>query len=352
MTTPPAPLTVTLVLGTCPPERRLVARQIAGVSAALVSIERPDETESAHQDIDHAITAVLGHPLAPRHLVLECGSTVRPVDAVSAVLGFPDEAVLDAVVTVVDVAHLLRDLQDDEYVSHDEDGDIAYTARAMITVEHLEYADTIAVAGRRGVPHERLAMLLGLLSHLNPTALTRLVEPADSRGRATTGGLARYRDSPFELDRFTTSPGWIAMLNNEHHPWVDHDRVTTLRFESPRPMHPERLLACFDGPIERGAFGQVVRTAGFLILATRASRVGVLQQVGTMIDLEPTSFETMDPGAPIGQELVITGIDLDALAISAALDTCTLTDEELLAGPGAWAHYPDAFTPWSSTHEH
>lgn len=361
MTTPRIPLTVTLVLGTCPPERRTVARQIAGRSAALVTIERQGEAESAHPDIDDAIDAVARHPLAPRHLVLDCGSTVRPVDAVSAVLGHRDTAVLDAVVTVVDAAHLLHDLQDDEYVTHDEDGDTAYTARSMITVEQLEYADTIAVAGRRGVTHERLAVLLALLSHLNPTALTRMVEPVAARPRATPGTpatasnrepLARYRDSPFELDRFSTSPGWIAMLNGEHRPWVDHDRVTTLRFDSPRPMHPERLLACFDGPIEAGRFGRLVRTAGFLVLATRASRVGVLQHVGQMIDLEPTSFETNDPGAPLGQELVVTGIDLDELAITAALHACTLTDEELLAGPAAWAHYPDAFTPWSTTREH
>jgi G3E family GTPase len=354
-------LTVTLVLGTCPPERRTVARQIAGSSSALVSIERSDLGESAHAEIDDAIEAIVRHPLAPRHLVLDCGSTVRPVDAVSAVLGHRDEAFLDAVVTVVDAAHLLRDLHDDEYVTHeDDDGDTVYTARSMITVEHIEYADTIAVAGRRGVTHAQLAVLLALLSHLNPTALTRLVEPVATRPRATPGvsagastrqPLARYRDSPFDLERFTTSPGWIAMLNGEHRPWVDHERVTTLRFDSPRPMHPERLLACFDGPIEAGDLGQVIRTAGFLALATRASRVGVLQHVGSMIDLEPTSFETSDPGAPLGQELVVTGIDLDEAAITAALHGCTLTDEELLAGPGAWARYPDAFTPWSSTHE-
>lgn len=361
MTTPRIPLTVTLVLGSCTPERHTVARQIAGPSAALVSIERPVDAESAHTEIDDAIEALARHPLAPRHLVLDCGGTIRPVDAVSAILGHRDTAVLDAVVTVVDAAHLLRDLQDDGYVTHDEDGDTAYTARAMITVEHLEYADTIAVAGRRGVTHDRLAVLLALVSHLNPTALTRMVEPVATRSRATAGTamtpstrepLTRYRDSPFELDRFSTSPGWIAMLNGEHRPWIEHERVSTLRFESTRPMHPERLLACFDGPIEAGRFGQVLRTAGFLVLATRASRVGVLQHIGSMIDLEPTSFDTSDPGAPIGQELVVTGIDLDEAGITAALHACTLTDDELLAGPAAWADYPDAFTPWSSTHEH
>jgi hypothetical protein len=152
VTTPRIPLTVTLVLGTCPPERRTVARQIAGRSAALVTIERQDDAESVHPDIDDAIDAVARHPLAPRHLVLDCGSTVRPVDAVSAVLGHRDTAVLDAVVTVVDAAHLLHDLQDDEYVTHDEDGDTAYTARSMITVEQLEYADhsLIATKDREG----------------------------------------------------------------------------------------------------------------------------------------------------------------------------------------------------------
>ncbi|MGG7509035.1 GTP-binding protein [Plantibacter sp. YIM 135249] len=336
-----APLTVTLVLGACPPERRTVARRIANDLAALVTIERPIGVGSIATLIDEAVDALLAHPVPPRRLVIDCGATVQPVDAVSAVITRAPDVLLDAVVTVVDAAHILLDLEDDRYIGHPSADVVAYTSRAMITMEQLEYADTIAVAGRHGVSHERLAVLLALLSNLNPTALVRLADASRT---------ARYTDSPFDLDRFTGSPGWVSKINGEHTPWVEHPRVTTTLFESARPMHPGRLFDLFDGPIEAGRFGRIVRTAGFCQLASRGSAIGMLQQVGTMLELDPTPFDASHPETAIGQELVFTGIDVDTAALLAALHDCALTDAELLADPVTWAGFPDAFTVWLEPH--
>ncbi|MFZ4893841.1 GTP-binding protein [Plantibacter sp. Mn2098] len=337
-----SPLTVILVLGACPPERRTIARQIAGSASALVTIERPMGVDGIGTLVDEAIDALLARAFldpspSPRRLVLDCGTTVQPVDAVGAVLARAPEVRLDAVVTAVDASHILQDLDDDRWIGHSADDTIVYTSRAAIVMEQIEYADTIAVTGRQGVEHGRLAVLLALLSHLNPTALVRL---ADARRPS------RYTDSPFDVDRFSGSPGWVSKINGEHTPWIEHPRVSTMLFESARPMHPERLLALFDGPIESRRFGRIVRTSGFCRLASRSTQVGLLQQVGTMLELEPTSFSSADPGAPLGQELVFTGIDVDQPALIAALHDCTLTDAELTADPVTWAGYPDAFTLW------
>ncbi|ULX56321.1 hypothetical protein CKX93_00500 [Ectothiorhodosinus mongolicus] len=46
------------------------------------------------------------------------------------------------------------------------------------------------------------------------------------------------------------------------------------------------------------------------------------------------------------QELVFIGIDMDAAALSARLDECLLTDQELAFGPEHWKCFEDPFPVW------
>ena len=45
-------------------------------------------------------------------------------------------------------------------------------------------------------------------------------------------------------------------------------------------------------------------------------------------------------------ELVFIGQELDSTLARHALDACLLSDEELAAGPQAWATLPDPFSRW------
>ncbi len=47
----------------------------------------------------------------------------------------------------------------------------------------------------------------------------------------------------------------------------------------------------------------------------------------------------------VEQQLVFIGVGMDKDAIKRKLDSCVLTDEEMAAGPSAWAKWPLPWTP-------
>jgi G3E family GTPase len=47
------------------------------------------------------------------------------------------------------------------------------------------------------------------------------------------------------------------------------------------------------------------------------------------------------------QEIVVIGIAMDEAALRARFEACLLTDEELAAGPSAWAAFRDPFPEWA-----
>jgi hypothetical protein len=53
-----------------------------------------------------------------------------------------------------------------------------------------------------------------------------------------------------------------------------------------------------------------------------------------------------EPWGDRRQEIVVIGMDLDQAHITANLNACLLTDDEIAAGPEAWRHYPDPFGDW------
>ena len=115
-----------------------------------------------------------------------------------------------------------------------------------------------------------------------------------------------------------------------------------------RPLHPGRLHALLDERIEPGEFGQVIRSAGFCRFATRSGVTARWDHVGRMISFEPAARDAELDGEllAVGQELAFIGVDLDVGALTAALDATALTDDELTAGAGVWASYPDPFPAW------
>lgn len=181
----------------------------------------------------------------------------------------------------------------------------------------------------RMAPRARVVPLEGL-------AGSRTLAPSPTRGRAHQLGA---------------SMGWQLALAENAVPQAARHGVGSVVFRDPRPFHPGRLHDAVISQLTPARVGHIVRSRGFVQLASRPGRVGSWSIAGDILDLDPTTMSSWDPESPTGQEIVFFGIDLREDALHAALSACLLTDEELLAGVSSWARYADAFPEWV-THLH
>jgi len=284
-----------------------------------------------------------------------------------------DVARLDTMVTVVDAFNFLRDyasadaLAERGLAATDEDD----RTLVELLIEQVEFCDVIVVNKADLVSADELAKLQRILARINPRAVQI---------------VSRFGDVPlrevldtgrFDFDAAAAAPGWLASLNDHdhaHHGEADEYGIGHFVYRARRPFHPERLWALLHDE-----WKGVLRSKGFFWLATRNDVAGSLSQAGGACrhgpagiwwaaqprDTWPQDEATANEIAAdwygdaadtrIGdrrQELVMIGIDLDATAWQAKLDSCLLNDDEFAAGPNAWQHYADPFPSWDVDDEH
>lgn len=348
------PVDVIAVVGACAPERAAYAQRLASATgrgilrAARLAIE--DDPLTAAADLAPGMATRSG-------LVIELPAETSAHDLLGMLAATDASTRLMGLVCVADAAHLLRDLQRDDYVArparehppidadgsteHGAPGRIEHTARAQLAVTQLEFASSIALVNWSTLSTPELATTMALVAHLSPRARLRLDR----------------RDLDVRTLLFAHSPahdgaGWVRLLNGVYDPHMTDRRVSALRWEQARPLHPERVQRLLDDRIEPGEFGTIVRSAGFCRFATRPGITALWDHVGRTISLSPLAQDgTLAPDdepLALGQDLAIIGLDLDHAGLRAAFDAAALTDEELLAGPETWAGFRDPFPVWPS----
>lgn len=328
---------VTVVVGACGPERQRLARALATESSRVL-IPAGRLTRETHPI--EAAAAAITDAGAAAGVVVEFDATTAVTEVIGTLTSLKGAAGLTGVVCVVDALHLLDDLAVDDFVVTEVDADgtvLDCTARALLTVTQMEFASVVIIVNWEVIATRELSMIMALVSHLSPLARLRL----DGTPTATVFASAPYR-------REQERAGWIGVLNGDAEPHMTDPRVSAIRYEHLRPLHPGRLQAFLDR-VEAGAYGQVLRSAGFCRFATRTGRVLYWDHVGSTIEFREAVPDDHHPErddgdfpAP-GQELAFIGIDLDPTAIRLALDAVALSDAEFTAGPGAWAAYSDPF---------
>ncbi len=182
----------------------------------------------------------------------------------------------------------------------------------------------------------------------------------------------------FSLDTAATHPGWLAEPRGTHVPETIEYGVTSFVFRARKPFHPARLARLLDA--REGAFAtQVVRSKGFVWLATRMQHYGVWAGAGSITTIargeqwwaerprsewpvddaefrESVLKDWVEPFGDRAQLLVVIGVRMREADVRAELEACLLSDEELALGPAEWSLWPDALPEWrepsAEAHDH
>lgn len=328
---------VVAVVGTCAPERASFARRFAEHTDR--SLHTAARIAMSPDPVDEALS------LAPwsgdRGAVIEFPPTVPPTEIIGRFAEPDSPARLVGVTCVVDATHIVDDLLREDYVVQRFSSGRVHRARALATATQVEYASTIVMAGWEQLSTPDLSLMMALVSALAPRARLRL-HPFQ--------GIAR--EVPVPQPDAQDRPGWICLLNDDHAPHMTDDRVSAIRYQTTRLFHPVRLRRLLDEELERGAFGTVLRSVGFCRLATRPGTTAHWEHVGSMFSLPPVAVDE-DLGADdemlaVGQDVAFIGLDVDAAALTRALDDACLTDEEFAAGPIVWRTLSDPFPAWAT----
>jgi G3E family GTPase len=166
------------------------------------------------------------------------------------------------------------------------------------------------------------------------------------------------------MESAASHPGWLAEAPGTHLPETEEYGLASHVFRSRRPLHPQRFWDLVTGP----AFKGVIRSKGFVWLATRSDWAGIwssagvvssLQPGGTWLatasedewpdDLDPEDVATIweEPWGDRRQEIVVIGAKL-APDLLDRLGQCCLSDDEMALGPVGWLGLEDPFAAWQS----
>jgi G3E family GTPase len=272
-----------------------------------------------------------------------------------------DVAQLDTMATVVDARNFLNDFGSPDALIDRRLELNADDARNVVDllVDQVEFANVILVNKCDLVTEDERLVLVGVLRNLNPKA--RIVEI--ERGRIDPSVI--LGSGLFSLDEAGSQPGWLETPRGSEQPETDEYGISSFVYRARRPFDADRLWQELDG--EDGLLAGVLRSKGFVWIASRHDLAYAWSQAGVSVQLQPAGYwwaaaprdqwpEDVPENAELlaeieaefsgaygdrRQELVIIGIDLDSASIASRLDACLLSDAQWAAGPKVWAGYDD-----------
>ncbi|KAI2618339.1 putative cobalamin synthesis protein [Hypomontagnella submonticulosa] len=314
--------------------------------------------------------------------------------------GLSKVARLDTCVTLVDAVNFMQDFATADFLV-DRQTDVPQEDDRNISdlqVDQVEFADVVIVNKCDLVSKEEVNRIKGVVNKLNPGA--KVVSTIKSRLDLTEILDTRL----FSYEKAALSAGWLKSLNEEINPETEEYGIGTFVYRARRPFHPARLWDMIksvfvviqteyqiegeemdvdedgtdgeeDGEDEDSemedeqpqlnpkarlaskmtdeTFGPLLRSKGFLWLATRPRMYGEWSQAGVMLtisgqdlwrceipenewpaDPETRKAITRDFDGKWGdrrQELVFIGQQMrngGEERLRKALDNCLLDDEE------------------------
>ncbi|MGG0848670.1 GTP-binding protein [Peribacillus simplex] len=293
------------------------------------------------------------------YIVIESSGISEPIP-VAQTFTYVDESLgidlsrlckLDTMVTVLDANRFWHDyasgetlLDRKQAVDETDEREIA-----DLLIDQIEFANVIVLNKVDLVSSTNVQELKSVLQKFNPEA--RIIESEYSRVPLTqvlNTGL-------FDFETSSQGAGWLKELNEEHVPETEEYGIASFVYRRNKPFHPERLMNWIHNwPVE------VVRSKGFVWLATRNDISGLLSQAGPSLTIqaagnwivsypeeermqilknEPELLDSWDEtfGDRI-TELVMIGINMNQKEIENTLDECLLTEAEMNQD---WSEFKD-----------
>jgi len=252
---------------------------------------------------------------------------------------------LDTMVTVVDAFNFFKDFGSHETIVDRNMTDDPEDARSIVNLltDQVEFANVIVLNKTDLVSTERLQLLEGMLTKLNPEA--KIIRT--SYGQISPKEVLNTH--LFDYDKAEQAAGWLKELNKEHLPETEEYGISSFVFRDRRPFHPGR----FWEYISKSWPTTILRSKGLFWIASRPHHALLWSQAGGSLKADHfgtwwaaySEKERMsNPGyaenkslilekwdSQFGDrmnELVIIGQDLDKESISKELSACLVSKQE------------------------
>ena len=307
------------------------------------------------------------------YLVIESTGISEPLP-VAETFTFADEngtslsdvASLDTMVTVVDAINFLKDYEEakDLQETGESLGEDDQRSVADLLVEQVEFADVILISKTDIAKATEVDRLTAILQTLNTRAKILPI----CQGQV---GVKQVLDTgKFSFEEAQKAPGWLKEMRGEHVPETEEYGIGSFVYEARRPFNPEKFYQFLHSTEQ---FGKLIRSKGYFWLATRPRFAGQWNQAGGIAHYgfggmfwmavprdnwpkDPDSLSAIDqlwvePFGDMRQELVFIGQNLDKDSMTAALNNCLLSEEEVLKGKDHWINLPDPFPEWEQLSE-
>ena len=227
-------------------------------------------------------------------------------------------------------------------------------------VDQIEFANIIFISKTDLVKEAQVSRLIAILKTLNTTA--KIIPIAN--GKINLDDV--LNTGLFDFEKAQQAPGWLKEMRGEHIPETEEYGIGSFTYSARSPFHPEKFYNFVHNNIEN--FGKLIRSKGYFWLATRPTFACQWSQAGGIANygfagmfwkaipkenwptdkeyLESIEKNWVEPFGDMRQELVFIGQNLDQQAMTEALDSCLLTENELLKGKSFWKTLNDPFPTW------
>jgi len=282
---------------------------------------------------------------------------------VNAMKVLSDVAKLDCMVTVMDARQFFDHLKDDATL-FEKWGDREEIAKedggrsvCDLLIDQIEFANVIMLNKIDLVSEEELNQVIAIVQRLNPCAVLATTHYANVPPEAVMNtGL-------FDLQKAKSHAGWLRELRGHHIPESIEYGISSFVYRSRKPMSSARFAKIFSN----GTFQKerVIRAKGSLWLDCCEKMVTSFDIAGAhgsvyashpwfieLVKNEPEVWKGMDtnfrlqvikdfikgPQGDKRQEMVFIGMDMNEQRIRKLVDSCLLTDKEMI---GDWTDVPN-----------